>query len=126
MAIEDSPVWLSFATDSRAARSRTFVAHDGIDTCYACTFRAGVTFCRYCSRLLFADGLEDFSDAFDSDHEGSHYYIANDFGYSEHVACAQEAREVIGEKRFEASTDDLERGYTARTKAGSRSHTDRR
>ncbi len=118
--IPDDMVW-----ECPQCEKQTFIAHDGIDTCYACTFRAGVTFCRYCSRLLFADDLEDFSDAFDLDHEGSHYYVVNNFGYSDHVACAacaQKAREAIEEKRFEVYTDDLERDYTTRTTARSKPH----
>lgn len=121
--VPDDMVW-----QCPQCEKQTFVAHEGIDTCYSCTFRAGVTFCRYCSALLFADDLEDFSDAFDLDNEGSHYYVVNNFGYSDHVACAacaQKARETIEERRFEAYTDDLEREHAARTEAQARSHADR-
>ena len=96
---------------------QTFVAYEGIDTCYSCTFKAGVTYCSQCSGLLFADDLEDFSDAFDLDHEGSHYYVVDNFGYSDHLACAtcaQKAREAIEQKRFDAYNDHLEREHSAR------------
>jgi len=66
----------------------TFVAYEGIDSCYTCRFSQEVVACTYCDEWKFGSDLTDFSDSFEWDcGSGGIGRIHDNFGYSESVAC---------------------------------------
>lgn len=103
--IDWNNVWLCPQCDEQA-----FVIQDGIDTCYICRCKVGVTYCKYCQELLFADNLEDFSDTFDYDLCEGQSILVENYGYSDHVAChdcAAGARDKIEQERLNRYHHDM-------------------
>lgn len=66
----------------------TFVAFDGINTCYTCRFADEVRLCPQCGSAHFTHEISDFSDALDwAEESGGQARLHNDFGYREWQAC---------------------------------------
>lgn len=87
--IREEKICSSLIWNCPECSEETFVAENGIDTCYLCRHSVGVTYCPQCKELLFADDLIDFSNLLDYSECEGRYSLENDFGYSEHVACPE-------------------------------------
>jgi hypothetical protein len=74
----------------------TFVAQDGIDTCYTCRYTETVVECSHCNNFYFGWQLESFDNELDIDICEGQAILHNSFGYSDFMAC-EECLEKIKE-----------------------------
>ena len=65
----------------------TFVAQDGIETCYACRQMITLVVCSHCDRPQFEWQMESFDGEIDIDICEGQGIIHNAFGYSDFKAC---------------------------------------
>lgn len=97
--------------------SDTFVVYDGLDTCYACTFKDELQECPSCHELFFEHELESISQYFDTDLCEGEVILHNTYGYDFYQACnscSEKIKEDIQEQRDKEHYDFLEREYYMR------------
>lgn len=94
--------------ECRNCGENTFVFEDGVDTCYTCRWTSPVFECPECWSFSFKDETEDISSEWEFDNESSHYFVHDNFGYSNAEvcrSCAEKIREDIRRRKFDKYFD---------------------